>query len=84
MNPSGKHTHPNYAVPPADFRAQATGIGQTREASLATGARRAQRVSDCMTPAARAAVPPAEGYPAPTPMDDFMYGVGPSLKQFKL
>lgn len=76
MTPSGSpaHTHPNYAVPPEQFRAQATGIGQTREASLMTGARRAQRVSDCMTPAARAAVPPAEGYPPATPADQTIAG----------
>ena len=30
-----------------DFRAQATGIGQTLSASRATGAMRAQRVIDC-------------------------------------
>lgn len=33
------------------FRAQATGIGQTRSASEATGARRAQVAIDCAPPA---------------------------------
>lgn len=69
MTPSGspQHTHPNYAVPPEQFRAQATGIGQTREASLVTGGMRAQRVVDCMPQAARAALPASSGYPEPLP-----------------
>lgn len=75
MTPSGSpaHTAPGYATPPEQFRAQATGIGQTREASLHTGARRAQRVADCMTPAARAALPASSGYPPARPDD--MYGM---------
>lgn len=65
---SGDHTHPEFAVPPEQFRAQATGVGNTRTRSALTGAMRAQRVSDCMSPEVRAAVPEAEGYPAPTPL----------------
>jgi len=38
-------THKPRAVDPAQFRAQATGIGQTRGASLLTGQARAQRVA---------------------------------------
>lgn len=67
---SGNHTHPEFAVPPEQFRAQATGVGVTRARSQATGAMRAQRVADCMSPKTRAQVPEAEGYPAPTPMSD--------------
>ena len=66
---SGNHTHANYALPPEQFRAQATGVGQCRETSYLTGRMRAQRVVDSMTPEAHAAVPPAEGYPAKTPVD---------------
>lgn len=56
---SGNRTH---AVDPAQFRAQATGIGQTRAASAATGAARTARVVACMPPAQRAAVPRSAGY----------------------
>lgn len=38
-------THKPRAVDPADFKAQATGIGQTLAASRATGRARAQRVA---------------------------------------
>lgn len=64
---SGDKTHPQYAVPPEQFRAQATGVGTTRSMSAMTGRMRAQHVSDCMTAETRAQVPEAEGYPAPTP-----------------
>ena len=56
-------THKPRAVDPAQFRAQATGVGQTRGASLLTGAARATEVVEHMPPAQRRAVPPAEGYP---------------------
>jgi len=65
-NPSG-NTHRADAVDPVDFRAQATGIGQSLEASRATGLRRSQRVIDCAPKAQRADVTRAQGYPAPTP-----------------
>lgn len=64
---SGDLTHRPRAVDPAQFRAQATGIGMTRSASLATGAMRAQRVVDATDPACLAVVPEAEGLPARTP-----------------
>lgn len=38
-------THKPRAVDPADFKAQATGIGQTLAASRTTGQARAQRVA---------------------------------------
>ena len=64
---SGTSTHRQHAaVDPHQFRAQATGIGQTREASLATGRMRCMQV--------RAATPPAQqgklyslGYGQPVP-----------------
>lgn len=68
-NASGNHIHPQYAVPPENFRAQATGIGQSLEASRRTGAARAQRVVDQTPPGCMKAVPAAEGYPARTPND---------------
>lgn len=46
------------------FRNQATGIGQTRQASERTGASRSQRVIDC-APAEQRKF--AVGYPEPTP-----------------
>lgn len=46
------------------FRAQATGIGQTRQASERTGLARSQCVIDCAPAKQRAH---AIGYPAPTP-----------------
>jgi hypothetical protein len=61
---SGNTTHRARAVDPAQFRAQATGIGMTRTASLATGAARAQRVVDQTDPACMVATPEAEGFPA--------------------
>lgn len=62
MKPSNS-THAPRAIDPARFRAQATGIGQTRMASEMTGAARAMEVVDHMPPHCRAAVPAAEGYP---------------------
>jgi hypothetical protein len=61
---SGDQTHRARAVDPQQFRAQATGIGQTRAASLATGSARAQRVVDQTDPACMSVVPVAEGFPA--------------------
>lgn len=58
------NTHKPRAVDPANFRAQATGIGQTCGASRMTGAARAMEVVEHMPPAQRRAVPAAEGYPA--------------------
>ena len=64
MNNSGDRTHRPRAIDPANFRAQATGIGQTCGASRATGTLRAAEVVEHMPPAQRRAVPAAEGYPA--------------------
>lgn len=49
---------------PQRFRNQCTGIGQTRQASENTGARRSQAVIDC-APAEQRKL--AVGYPEPTP-----------------
>lgn len=56
-------THKPRAIDPANFRAQATGVGQTCGASRMTGAARAMEVVEHMPPAQRRAVPTAEGYP---------------------
>lgn len=56
-------THKPRAIDPQTFRAQATGVGQTRGASLLTGGARAVEVVEHMPPAQRRAVPAAEGYP---------------------
>ena len=45
MKSGDTSTHRPQAVNPADFKAQATGIGQTLAASRATGRARAQRVA---------------------------------------
>lgn len=45
MKSGDTSTHRPQAVNPADFKAQATGIGQTLAASRATGQARAQRVA---------------------------------------
>lgn len=66
MNNSGNNTHKARAVPPDRFRAQATGIGQSRSASEMTGAMRAAEAVEHMPPSQRRAVPAVEGYPAPT------------------
>lgn len=63
MNNSGSSTHKPRATPPADFRAQATGIGQSLLNSRTTGAMRALEVVEHMPPHCRRAVPRAEGYP---------------------
>jgi hypothetical protein len=63
MNDSGSKTHRPRAIDPANFRAQATGIGQSLGASRMTGAARALEVVEHMPPRQRAAVPAAEGYP---------------------
>lgn len=71
--PSGNFTHPQYAVDPKRFRAQATGIGQTQSMSFNTGSRRAQKVIDSVPPHCRDRIPPAEGYPEPmTTSSDFV------------
>ena len=57
------NTHKPRAIDPAQFRAQATGVGQTRGASYMTGCARAMEVVEHMPPAQRRAVPSAEGYP---------------------
>lgn len=49
---------------PECFRAQSTGIGQTRQASESTGLRRSQAVIDCAPPGQRRNGK-ANGYPAP-------------------
>lgn len=56
-------THRPRAIDPARFRAQATGIGQSRAMSEMSGARRAMEVVEHMPEHCRAAVPAAEGYP---------------------
>jgi hypothetical protein len=66
ISPDDSTTHRARAVDPQQFRAQATGIGMTRTASLATGSARAQRVVDQTDPQCLAAVPEAEGLPART------------------
>ena len=63
MNDSGNSTHRPRAINPADFRAQATGVGMSLGASRRTGAARAMEVVEHMPPAQRRAVPAAEGYP---------------------
>jgi hypothetical protein len=72
----GDLTHNPRPVEPSKFRAQATGIGQSQAMSETTGRRRAQHVADCMPPGQRAAVPMAEGYPAPTAADPVMTSCG--------
>ena len=66
MNNSGDSTHRPRAIDPANFRAQATGIGQSLGASRMTGSARAAEVVEHMPPAQRRAVPAAEGYPLAT------------------
>jgi hypothetical protein len=64
MNNSGNFTHKPRAVSPEAFRAQATGIGQSRGNSLMTGTARAYEVAEHMPPHCRRAVPAAEGFGA--------------------
>lgn len=72
---SGNHTHSAKTPEQAQhYRAVATGVGQTLRGSEMTGARRAQRVADCMPADQRAALVPNSGYPAPR--DPAMYGKG--------
>jgi len=66
ISPDDSTTHRATAVDPQQFRAQATGIGMTRTASLMTGRGRAQRVVDQTDPECLAAVPAAEGLPSRT------------------
>ena len=49
------------------FRNQATGCGQTRGMSAASGARRSVEVADHMPPEQRRALVPNAGYPEPLP-----------------
>lgn len=67
ISPDDSTTHRPRALAPEAFRAQCTGIGQTQRASRMTGAMRAMRVADSMTPECRALVPDSEGYPPPLP-----------------
>ncbi|MGE4074984.1 MAG: hypothetical protein AB7F22_05495 [Reyranella sp.] len=69
-------THKPRAIAPQNFRAQATGVGQTTRASRMTGAARAQRVADQIPAGCRACVPEAEGYPAASPAMPEMGGPG--------
>jgi hypothetical protein len=65
---SGSFTH--NAVNPDQarkFRNQATGCGQTRGMSAASGLLRSMEVADHMPPEQRAALVPNSGYPAPLP-----------------
>ncbi len=71
-------THKQRAIDPMNFRAQATGIGQTCRASRMTGAARAQRVADEIPAGRRDCVPAAEGYPPATSAGDLAGGVMPS------
>ena len=64
MKTSSDRTHRPTAVDPARFRNQATGIGQSCQASEMTGAMRKARVEAAMPPKQRAAVPRNEGYGA--------------------
>lgn len=65
MKTSTNFTHQTRAVDPASFRAKATGTGQSQSMSAASGAARAQCVSNSMPAKQRAALVPTAGYPAP-------------------
>lgn len=56
--------NPRVMPSPERFRAQCTGIGQTRAASEQTGMRRSQCVIDC-APKEQLKFRAAAGYPAP-------------------
>lgn len=71
MKTSSDRTHRPTAVDPARFRNQATGIGQSCQASEMTGAMRKVRVEAAMPPKQRAAVPTNEGY-GPVPAADMV------------
>ena len=60
------------------FRAQCTGIGQTRQASESTGQRRSQCVIDCAPKDQRKF---AIGYPSPTPEEYSMCPPGQVRRQ---
>lgn len=62
----------NQLINPGQFRAMATGIGQTQQRSKMTGERRAERVVECMPPGVPSM---AVGYPAKDPMTG-IYGYG--------
>lgn len=64
MNNAGSKTHKARAVDPKTFRDAATGVGQAFDASVATGAVRAQRAINCAPASQRAVADPS--YPAPT------------------
>lgn len=68
-------------IDPVRFRAQCTGIGQTRQASEQTGMRRSQCVIDCAPKKQRRF---AVGYPAPTPEDYAMCPAGHVPRQTTL
>jgi len=71
-------THPANVMPPADFRAKATGVGNTCAASIATGRARSEMVVDC---ASRLTAPAAQldamGYPPKSPEGLGMHELGP-------
>jgi hypothetical protein len=73
-----KTCHPPSAV---RFRAQCTGIGQTRSESERTGLNRSQRVIDC-APAAQRKF--AVGYPEPTPAEYSCAPAGQVMRQTTL
>lgn len=68
---------------PQRARNQMTGIGQTREASEQTGARRSQRVIDC-APAKQRKFAAYAGYPQPTPEDCAYPALGTVVRQTTL
>lgn len=69
MNNAGNSTHKPRAIEPANFRAQATGIGQSTRASRMTGASRAARVVAEAPAGCIAMAPAAEGFPPPPAND---------------
>ena len=64
MNNAGDRTHKPRAVDPKTFRDAATGVGQSFDASVSTGAMRAQRAINCAPESQRKVADPS--YPAPT------------------
>lgn len=66
---------------PVRFRAQCTGIGQTRQASERTGLARSQCVIDCAPAKQRAH---AIGYPEPTPQEYASCAAGSVSRQTTL
>lgn len=66
MKNSGNETHRPRAIDPVNFRAQATGIGQSLAASRRTGLNRAMQVAETIPNPA--CVPASEGFPS-TPGD---------------